>query len=77
MNREKLRYIRILRNITQEEVANELGYKSNYINMMEKGHREIKLEVLEKWIRYLNSKRALEIRDRRLKKKAEKNTENK
>ena len=68
----QLRRMRILKNITQEEIAKELGVKTNYISMMENEHRDVTEENYKKWVNYLNSNKAKEIRDRRIEKKANK-----
>lgn len=68
----QLRRMRILKNITQEEIAKELNVKTGYISMMENEHRDITEENYKKWINYLNSDEAKKIRDRRIEKKANK-----
>ena len=66
----QLRRVRILKGITQEEVAKELGCKHGYISMMENEHRSITEDNYRKWVNYLNSDKAKEIRNRRIEKKA-------
>lgn len=68
----QLRRMRILKGITQEEIAEELGVKHGYISMMENEHRDVTEENYKKWVKYLNSDKAKKIRDRRIEKKANK-----
>ncbi|WP_313232344.1 helix-turn-helix domain-containing protein [Tissierella praeacuta] len=68
----QLKRMRILKNITQEEVAEELNVKRNYISMLENEQREIPLDKYNKWVEYLNSPKARKIRDERLEKKVNK-----
>ncbi|HSH50519.1 MAG TPA: helix-turn-helix transcriptional regulator [Bacteroidales bacterium] len=68
----QLKRMRILKNITQKEVAKHLKVKENYISMLENEYRDIPLDRYYKWLKYLNSLEARKIRDRRLEEKAEK-----
>ncbi|MBU5311049.1 helix-turn-helix domain-containing protein [Tissierella carlieri] len=68
----QLKRMRILKNITQEEVADALDVKRNYISMLENETRAIPQDKYEKWLEYLNSKEARAIRDKRLEKKVKK-----
>ena len=69
---QQLKRMRILKNITQDEIADELEVKRNYISMLENESRDIPLDKYYKWLNYLNSPEARKIRDRRLEKKANK-----
>jgi transcriptional regulator with XRE-family HTH domain len=68
----QLKRMRILKNMTQQEIADHLGVKENYISMLENEHRDIPLDKYYKWLKYLNSPEAIKIRDKRLEKKASK-----
>lgn len=68
----QLKRMRILKSITQKEVADHLNVKENYISMLENEHREIGQDRYYKWLKYLNSDKAKKIRDRRLEEKASK-----
>lgn len=45
---EKIRYYRILRNLTQEELAEQIGSSGSYVGRIERGEQNVKLETLEK-----------------------------
>lgn len=68
----QLKRMRILKNITQDEIADALQVKRNYISMLENEHRAIPDDKYKKWVEYLNSKEARAIRDKRLEKKVSK-----
>ncbi|CAK7015458.1 helix-turn-helix transcriptional regulator [Tissierella sp.] len=68
----QLKRMRILKNITQKEIADHLDVKENYISMLENEHRDIPVDKYNKWLNYLNSPEAKKIRDKRLEKKASK-----
>lgn len=68
----QLKRMRILKGITQQEVADALKVKRNYISMLENEVQPIPTDKYKKWIKYLNSKEAKTIRDRRLERKAQK-----
>lgn len=68
----QLKRMRILKNMTQQEIADHLDVKVNYISMLENEHREIPLPKYQQWLKYLNSDEAKKIRDKRLEKKASK-----
>ena len=68
----QLKRMRILKNMTQQEVADHLGVKVNYISMLENEHRDIPKDKYDKWLKYLNSDEAKKIRNKRLEKKASK-----
>lgn len=64
--------MRILKNMTQQEIADHLDVKVNYISMLENEHRDIPTDKYDKWLKYLNSDEAKRIRDKRLEKKVSK-----
>lgn len=68
----QLKRMRLLKNLTQEEVAKELDVKRNYISMLENETRAIPQDKYKIWVEYLNSDKARKIRDKRLEKKAKK-----
>lgn len=49
----QLKRMRILKNITQKEVAEHLGVKENYISMLENEYRDIPLDKYYKWLNIL------------------------
>lgn len=68
----QLKRMRILKNMTQQEIADFLNVKVNYISMLENEHRDIPTEKYDKWLKYLNSPEAIKIRDKRLENKISK-----
>jgi len=50
---EKLLLIRNLHNISQNELAERVGVKRNYISMMENRKQPISQELYDKWIKAL------------------------
>ncbi|BBH24388.1 transcriptional regulator [Paenibacillus baekrokdamisoli] len=51
---ERLRYLRKINNLTQEELAEKAGINASYIGSVERGDRNISIETLEKIINGLN-----------------------
>lgn len=68
----QLKRMRVLKHITQQEVADHLDVKYNYISMLENEHRAIPQDKYKRWLEYLNSDKAKKIRDARIEKKANK-----
>lgn len=45
---QKIRQYRILRNLTQDELAEVIGSTGSYIGRIERGEQNVKIETLEK-----------------------------
>ena len=51
---EKLKLIRLLKKMTQQQVATKMGVSKNYITMMENRARPVTDEMYVKWLNALN-----------------------
>lgn len=54
MNGEKLKELRLQRNKTQQQLADDLGISDTYIRVIEKGQKIPSLKVLETLSKYFN-----------------------
>ncbi len=66
----QLKRIRILKGIIQQEVADAINVKRAYISMLENEQQPIPSSKYKKWVEFLNSNEAKQVRDERLKKKS-------
>lgn len=47
---EKLKFLRQMQNLTQQQIADYVGITRNYISMMENREREVTQELHDKWL---------------------------